>query len=75
MDVNIVHVPAAASASQLAGCRTPAPNLTLDHCTGLESEEFYKHEALANGMGLFLQKTNIIRDYLVGGWVGSKYVW
>jgi farnesyl-diphosphate farnesyltransferase len=35
---------------------------------GLESPEFFKSEALANEMGLFLQKTNIIRDYLVGGW-------
>lgn len=30
----------------------------------LESEEFSKAEDLANHMGLFLQKTNIIRDYL-----------
>ena len=30
----------------------------------LESEDFYKMEDLANHMGLFLQKTNIIRDYL-----------
>jgi hypothetical protein len=42
--------------------------------SGLESEEFAAAESLANHMGLFLQKTNIIRDYLVGGWevgVGS----
>lgn len=32
---------------------------------GLESRDFYKAEGLANDMGLFLQKTNIIRDYLV----------
>ena len=30
----------------------------------LESEDFSKMEDLANHMGLFLQKTNIIRDYL-----------
>jgi farnesyl-diphosphate farnesyltransferase len=30
----------------------------------LESEEFAEMEDLANHMGLFLQKTNIIRDYL-----------
>ena len=30
----------------------------------LENEDFYKMEDLANHMGLFLQKTNIIRDYL-----------
>ncbi|CAL8468888.1 g8429 [Coccomyxa elongata] len=30
----------------------------------LESEEFANMEDLANHMGLFLQKTNIIRDYL-----------
>lgn len=33
---------------------------------GLESKAFMKTEdGLANEMGLFLQKTNIIRDYLV----------
>ena len=30
----------------------------------LESEEVGKDHSLANSMGLFLQKTNIIRDYL-----------
>ena len=30
----------------------------------LESAEVGKDERLANNMGLFLQKTNIIRDYL-----------
>lgn len=33
---------------------------------GYEARDFSKHEGLANDMGLFLQKTNIIRDYLVG---------
>jgi farnesyl-diphosphate farnesyltransferase len=33
-------------------------------CSGLEAPEVAKSEALANSMGLFLQKTNIIRDYL-----------
>jgi len=32
--------------------------------SGLESKEFFKMEDSANRMGLFLQKTNIIRDYL-----------
>jgi farnesyl-diphosphate farnesyltransferase len=32
--------------------------------TGLESQEFFKLPELSNQMGLFLQKTNIIRDYL-----------
>lgn len=32
--------------------------------SGLEDESFFDAEALANNMGLFLQKTNIIRDYL-----------
>lgn len=32
--------------------------------SGLESKEFFKLDGLANEMGLFLQKTNIIRDYL-----------
>lgn len=31
--------------------------------SGLESEELAKDKALSNSMGLFLQKTNIIRDY------------
>lgn len=31
--------------------------------SGLESEEIAKDKALSNSMGLFLQKTNIIRDY------------
>lgn len=31
--------------------------------SGLESQEFYTEMDLANEMGLFLQKTNIIRDY------------
>lgn len=35
--------------------------------SGLESPSFGKADVLANHMGLFLQKTNIIRDYLVGG--------
>jgi len=32
--------------------------------SGLESKSSYKNEDLSNNMGLFLQKTNIIRDYL-----------
>ena len=32
--------------------------------SGLESNEFFKLDDMANDMGLFLQKTNIIRDYL-----------
>jgi len=37
--------------------------------SGLESSFFAKNETLSNHMGLFLQKVNIIRDYLVGwGW-------
>ena len=32
--------------------------------SGLEDKSFYTAEASANNMGLFLQKTNIIRDYL-----------
>lgn len=35
----------------------------------MESESFHDMEELSNHMGLFLQKTNIIRDYLVGGWL------
>ena len=31
----------------------------------MESESFHDMEELSNHMGLFLQKTNIIRDYLV----------
>ena len=32
--------------------------------SGLEKEEVGQDHHLANSMGLFLQKTNIIRDYL-----------
>lgn len=32
--------------------------------SGLEDKSFHTAEASANNMGLFLQKTNIIRDYL-----------
>lgn len=32
--------------------------------SGLESEEFRRRDDLSNDMGLLLQKTNIIRDYL-----------
>ncbi len=39
--------------------------------SGLESEAFGDAEGLANHMGLFLQKTNIIRDYLVGATLRS----
>jgi hypothetical protein len=33
--------------------------------SGLESSSYARSDSLANHMGLFLQKTNIIRDYLV----------
>ena len=36
----------------------------LFSASGLEREEVGKDDRLANSMGLFLQKTNIIRDYL-----------
>ena len=36
----------------------------LFSASGLESAKVGKDEAMANSMGLFLQKTNIIRDYL-----------
>lgn len=36
----------------------------LFSASGLEQEEVGRDERLANSMGLFLQKTNIIRDYL-----------
>lgn len=36
----------------------------LFSASGLEDEWFAKSEEMANSMGLFLQKTNIIRDYL-----------
>lgn len=47
-----------------------AKNMTLHIClqlfaaSGLELRDLAKDETLSNGMGLFLQKTNIIRDYL-----------
>lgn len=33
-------------------------------CSGLEDPKIAEEEKLANSMGLFLQKVNIIRDYL-----------
>ncbi|PNH09521.1 Squalene synthase [Tetrabaena socialis] len=39
--------------------------------SGLESDAMAGQEDLANHMGLFLQKTNIIRDYLVSGEVSA----
>ena len=42
--------------------------------SGLESPEFSSLDDLSNQMGLFLQKTNIIRDYLVGT-AGLCRVW
>lgn len=36
----------------------------LFSASGLEKDVVGKDEKLANSMGLFLQKTNIIRDYL-----------
>ena len=36
----------------------------LFSASGLVSEEVGRDQRLANSMGLFLQKTNIIRDYL-----------
>jgi hypothetical protein len=47
-------------------------SLSLSPATsGLESPSFGKADVLANHMGLFLQKTNIIRDYLVGDGRGA----
>lgn len=40
-----------------------APCITA--ASGLEAASYARADALANEMGLFLQKTNIIRDYLV----------
>ena len=48
----------------LKGLTMNAFLLQLFASSGLESKEFYEMEDLANHMGLFLQKTNIIRDYL-----------
>ena len=36
----------------------------LFSASGLELEEVGRDQKMANSMGLFLQKTNIIRDYL-----------
>ena len=51
---------------------SPSPNLLHVASSGLESQEFADMQALSNHMGLFLQKTNIIRDYLVRP--GASYV-
>ena len=52
-----------------AACAQPAPltpgvHAQLFASSGLEAPSVAGAEALANHMGLFLQKTNIIRDYL-----------
>lgn len=48
--------------------RTSPPNPPRStRRAGLEGKEFEDLDTLSNGMGLFLQKTNIIRDYLVSG--------
>jgi len=36
----------------------------LFHHSGLEGERFSNVDEISNSMGLFLQNTNIIRDYL-----------
>ena len=51
---------------------TLSPHLTCAASSGFEGAEFNDSADLSNHMGLFLQKTNIIRDYLVGGWVGGS---
>jgi hypothetical protein len=44
----------------------PYPPTRPPPCAGLEAPSFHDtKDGLANDMGLFLQKTNIIRDYLV----------
>jgi len=48
---------------QDCSCSSRAP-LPEARPTGLEEKEFAKLDGLSNGMGLLLQKTNIIRDYL-----------
>ena len=42
----------------------PPPPSQLFAASGLESPALAADEALNNHMGLFLQKTNIVRDYL-----------
>lgn len=44
--------------------RHRAPLHQLFSASGLEGPELAADESLNNHMGLFLQKTNIIRDYL-----------
>lgn len=41
--------------------------------SGLEDDEVGRDHQLANSMGLFLQKTNIIRDYLEDGSEGREF--
>lgn len=49
---------------QTAVLEAPVMCLQLFASSGLESHDLAKDETLSNHMGLFLQKTNIIRDYL-----------
>ena len=51
-------------ALHVAGWSEDVILLQLFASSQLESKEFFEMEDLANHMGLFLQKTNIIRDYL-----------
>lgn len=41
--------------------------------SGLESQKVGEQLRLANNMGLFLQKTNIIRDYLEDSWQRREF--
>lgn len=45
----------------------------LFSASGLESEEVGRDQRLSNSMGLFLQKTNIIRDYLEDTLQGREF--
>ena len=54
----------AAAACAQPALITPGVHAQLFASSGLEAASVAGVEALANHMGLFLQKTNIIRDYL-----------
>ena len=57
------------------GALAPLISLCRDASTasGKEAAEVGRDTQLANSMGLFLQKTNIIRDYLEDGLEGREF--
>ena len=69
------HAAAPASAPCRRASAHPHPPPHAPRLLGLEDASLSRAEGLANDMGLFLQKTNIIRDYLVRSPAGQPWWW